>query len=207
MIKSTALINGIGNTKTTKRYYDNWSEYYDKTLKEWNYTVPKKCIKLLKNKLRFHPKKILDLACGTGLFGEELVKVYKESDIYGSDLSSKSLLIAKDKNIYKSLINNNFEIRFKFKLKFELVSIIGAMTYCKNFDKLFSNIKFYLSKRGYLIFSHRIDLWKKQNFDEILFDYRNDFKIIFISRANNYLPQNKDFKNKIKVRLVLLQKI
>ena len=64
----------------------------------------------------------------------------------------------------------------------------------------------WLTKKGYFIFSHRIDLWKKQNFDKILLGISKDFKTHFISRPLLYLPLNKDFKNKIKIRLVLLQK-
>ena len=81
------------------------------------------------------------------------------------------------------------------------------MTYCKNFDKLFTNIKFYLSTNGHFIFSHRIDLWKNQKFDDILAKYNNFFKICTVSKPCNYLPLNKDFQNKIKIRLVLLQKL
>lgn len=206
MIKSRSLIDGIGNLSTTKKYYDNWASKYDLTLNKWKYTVPKKSINLLKNRLKIKPNLILDLACGTGLFGEELVKIYKNSKIYGSDISQKSLEIAKEKKIYKNLIRNNFENKKNYKLKFELISMLGAMTYCSNFNKLFSNIKFYLSKNGHFIFSHRLDLWEKQNFDSILQKYKNDLEIKYVSRPQNYLPLNKDFKNKIKIRLVLLQK-
>ena len=207
MDKSVSLVSGLGNLNTTKKYYDDWSKKYDLTLNQWKYTVPKKSIKLLKSKFNRRPNKILDLACGTGLFGEELIKIYKNSHIYGSDISEKSLIIAKEKKIYKKLFKNDFEKKINFKIKFELVSMIGAMTYCKNFEKLFSNIKYYLLKNGYFIFSHRIDLWEKQNFYEILNAHKSDLKIKFISRPNNYLPANKDFSNKIKIRLVLLQKV
>ena len=91
MIKSISLVNGIGNITTTKKYYDDWAEKYDRTLNSWKYTVPKKSINLLKNRLKYEPTKILDLACGTGLFGEELIKNFKNSQIYGSDISQKSL--------------------------------------------------------------------------------------------------------------------
>ena len=91
-------------------------------------------------------------------------------------------------------------------MKFDLVSMIGAMTYCKNHNKLFSYINYYLVQNGHFIFSHRIDLWKKQNFDNILDRHKEDFKIRLISNPQNYLPLNQDFKNKIKIRLVLLQK-
>tara|TARA_B100001559_G_C16383588_1_gene567727 strand:+ start:357 stop:980 length:624 start_codon:yes stop_codon:yes gene_type:complete len=201
-----SLVNGIGNVNETKKYYNDWSENYDFTLSKWNYTVPKKSINLLKKEIKYKPKKILDLACGTGLFGEELIKIYTKSQIYGSDISQKSLILAKKKNIYKNLIQINFENKKKYNFKFDLVSMIGAMTYCKNFDKLFININYYLYKKGYFLFSHRTDLWKKQEFDKILKKINLKLKIISISRPYNYLPLNTNFKNKIKIRLVLLQK-
>ena len=206
MVRSSALIKGIGNVKTTRKYYDQWSSRYDITLNEWNYKVPKKSVILLKTRLKYSPKNVLDLACGTGLFGEELKKIFSKSKIFGLDISQKSLEIAKNKNIYSDLFKINFENRKNYKIKFDLVSMIGAMTYCKNFNKLFSNLEYYLSKKGYFIFSHRTDLWEKQKFDNILLEYKDKFTINLISRPQNYLPLNKDFKNKIKIRLVLLQK-
>ena len=206
MAKLKSLVNGIGNVKLTKKYYNDWSINYDKTLERWNYQAPKKCIMILKQKLKVQPKNILDLACGTGLFGQELKNLYKNSQIYGSDISEKSLSIAKKKKIYKGLATNNFEIKKYYKIKFDLVSMVGSMTYCKNFDNLFSNIKFYLNKKGHFIFSHRTDLWSKQKFDVILDNFSKSFTIKFISRPVYYLPLNNDFKDKIKIKLVLLQK-
>ncbi len=206
MVKSKSLVNGIGDIKITKKYYDDWSKKYDFTLNKWNYTVPRKSIDVLKKRLKQKPNSILDLACGTGLFGEKLFNTYRNSKIYGSDISKKSLEIANKKKIYNKLTNINFETKKNYKKKFDLVSMIGAMTYCRNFNKLFSNINYYLSKNGYFIFSHRVDLWEKQNFNNVLNNYRADLKIEFISRPQNYLPLNRDFKNKIKIRLVLLKK-
>ena len=52
----------------------------------------------------------------------------------------------------------------------------------------------------------RIDLWKKQDFLSILKKHQKSLKINKISRPLNYLPLNNDFKNKIKIKIVLLQK-
>ena len=206
MIKSKSLINGIGNIAKTRKYYDDWAPNYDLTLKNWNYQAPKKSINLLKKKITKKPKYILDLACGTGLFGKELRKIYKKSHIYGSDISMKSIRIALKRNIYENVVKNNFEIKYDYKIKFNLVSMIGAMTYCKNFNNLFSNINYYLHKNGYFIFSHRIDLWEKQDFDYILKHINKNLKVLYVSKPYKYLPLNKDFKNIIKIRLVLLKK-
>ena len=109
MINSKSLLKGIGNIKQTKKYYDNWAKRYDLTLDNWDYQAPIKSIELLKKKLKNKPKSILDLACGTGLFGEQLLKIYNKSKIYGSDISVNCLLLAKEKKIYKNLIKNNFK--------------------------------------------------------------------------------------------------
>ena len=191
MTNFKSLVSGVGNLNKTTKYYDDWSEKYDETLKLWNYQAPKKSIKFLKETTNFKPKNILDLACGTGLFGTELKKVYPKSHIYGSDISKKSLKISSGKKIYKKLQIKNFEQLHHYKIKFDLISLIGSMTYCKKFDKLFA---------------HRIDLWEKQDFLSILKKHQKSLKINKISRPLNYLPLNNDFKNKIKIKIVLLQK-
>jgi predicted TPR repeat methyltransferase len=201
-----SLVSGVGNLNKTTKYYDDWSEKYDETLKLWNYQAPKKSIKFLKETTNFKPNNILDLACGTGLFGAELKKVYPKSHIYGSDISKKSLKISSEKKIYKKLQIKNFEQLHNYKIKFDLISLIGSMTYCKNFDKLFVNINQNIKQKGFVLFTHRIDLWQKQDFLNILKKHQKSLKIIKISRPLNYLPLNKDFKNKIKIKIVLLQK-
>tara|TARA_Y100000741_G_scaffold50977_1_gene34933 strand:+ start:11 stop:634 length:624 start_codon:yes stop_codon:yes gene_type:complete len=201
-----SLVSGVGNIYKTRKYYDDWSENYDATLKLWNYQAPKKSIKFLQETINIKPQKILDLACGTGLFGTELKKNYPKSQIYGSDISNKSLKITSGKKIYKKLQIKNFEQLHHYKLKFDLISLIGSMTYCKNFDKLFANINKNIKEKGFVIFSHRTDLWKQQDFLRILKKHQKTLKIIKISRPLNYLPLNNDFKNKIKIKIVLLQK-
>ena len=201
-----SLVSGVGNLTKTTKYYDNWSENYDETLKLWNYQAPKKSIKFLKETINIKPKNILDLACGTGLFGTELKKIYPKSNIYGSDISIKSLKISLEKKIYTKLQKKNFEQLHHYKIKFDLISLIGSMTYCKNFEKLFTNINKNIKKKGFVLFTHRVDLWKQQNFISILKKHQKTLKIMKISRPLNYLPLNKDFKNKIKIKIVLLQK-
>ena len=206
MTNFKSLVSGVGNLNKTTKYYDDWSEKYDETLKLWNYQAPKKSIKFLKETTNFKPNNILDLACGTGLFGAKLKKVYPKSHIYGSDISKKSLKISSEKKIYKKLQIKNFEQLHNYKIKFDLISLIGSMTYCKNFDKLFVNINKNIKQKGFVLFTHRIDLWQKQDFLNILKKHQKSLKIIKISRPLNYLPLNKDFKNKIKIKIVLLQK-
>ena len=206
MIKKDSLVSGIGNQAKTKLYYDTWSNDYDATLESWDYKIPFKSSQLLKKNLKIDPERILDLACGTGLFGSEVRKIYKKSIVYGLDISNSSLKIARQKNVYDKLKCLSFEKKIKYNFKFDLISLMGSMTYTKNFKKLFNNVLFNLKKTGFFIFSHRVDLWKKNNFDKVLLNYSQNFKVIHKSRPILYLPLNNDFGNKIKVKIVLLQK-
>ena len=76
----------------------------------------------------------------------------------------------------------------------------------QNFDKLFANINKNIKNNGLVLFTHRIDLWRQQDFLSILKKHQKSLKINKISRPLNYLPLNNDFKNKIKIKIVLLQK-
>ena len=206
MIKKNSLVDGIGNKKITENYYDNWSGYYEKTLNRWNYQAPKKCVNILAQKIKLKPERILDLACGTGFFGEEMIKRFSSVKIDGSDISIKSLNLARQKNIYRKLIKKSFESNHNSKNYYDIVSMIGSMTYCKKHDRLFELVFSYLTHNGYFIFTQRIDLWNKFKLYTVLENFSEKFKIIYKSKPINYLPNNKDFSKKIKIYIVLLKK-
>ena len=63
-----------------------------------------------------------------------------------------------------------------------------------------------LSKFGYHIIYIRDKRTDKDGNDEILASHSNLFKVKFISSPLKYLPENKEFKDKIKIRIVLLEK-
>ena len=201
----SSLLKGIGNSQSVKKYYDSWSSEYDQSLHQWNYKAPKQSVKILAQFIKKKPKYLLDLACGTGLFTEELLKEFPDCICDGSDISPKIINISKNKKIYRKLFQSNFEKRIAVKSKYNIVSLIGAMTYCQDHQKLFQNVSSYLEDKGFFIFTHRLDLWEKFNFDNLLTKQTN-FDVTYKSRPLNYLPQNKDFKSKVKIRIVLLAK-
>ena len=206
MTKIKSLVDGIGNQSMTKKYYDDWATDYDQTLINWNYKAPLKAVNILR-KIKDKINSNLDLACGTGMFANELAKKYPHIIIDGCDISTKSIKIAKLKNLYRNLFNKSFEKKINISKKYDSVSMIGSMTYCKKPKKLFLLIKNYLKKNGIFIFSHRIDLWKKQNFDSIISNLNQSFKLQYKSRPMSYLPKNSSFSNQIKIRIVILEKI
>ena len=206
MTKIKSLVDGIGNKTLTEKYYDDWALSYDQTLKKWNYKAPIKAVNvmsLLKENINFN----LDLACGTGMFADTLKKKYPNITIDGCDISSQSLKVAKKKKLYRKLIKQSFEKKINISKKYDSVSMIGSMTYCKKPKTLFSLILNYLKIDGIFIFTHRIDLWEKQNFDLIVNNFNKSFQLVHKSRPLHYLPKNSSFLDKIKIRLVVLKKI
>ncbi len=199
------LLKGIGNSREIKKYYDNWSNTYDLTLKEWGYIAPSHSARILKKKLKKNPKYLLDLACGTGLFVEKFKKIFPKCICDGSDISKEILEISNSKGLYRNLYKTSFEKKINIKSRYDLVSLIGAMTYCSKHNLLFKLVNNYLTKGGLFIFTQRIDLWDKLKFEDIINNDGN-FKKIYKSRPINYLPKNKDFGQDIKIRIVVLQK-
>ena len=206
MTKVKSLVDGIGNEILTEKYYDDWALSYEQTLKKWNYKAPLKAVNVM-SLLKENINSNLDLACGTGMFAVKLKKKYPNASIDGCDISSKSLKLAKQKKLYRKLFKQSFEKKINIIKKYDSVSMIGSMTYCKKPKKLFLLINNYLKKNGIFIFSHRIDLWKKQNFDSIINNFNQSFRLIYKSRPLSYLPKNSSFSNKIKIRIVILEKI
>ena len=200
-----SLRKGIGNSKDVEIFYDKWSNTYNQTLYNWNYKAPKQSVNILKKFIKKKPKHLLDLACGTGLFIKEYLKTYPKCICDGSDISKKILNISQESGKYRNLYKKSFEKKIKIINKYNIVSLVGAMTYCENHQSLFNLVSYYLDKKGYFIFTQREDLWKDLNFDNIL-KSRSDFDLIYKSRPLNYLPKNRDFGSNIKIRIVLLVK-
>ena len=200
-----SLRKGIGNRKDIENYYDDWSSSYDETLNKWNYKAPLQSANILKRYVKTKPKYLLDLACGTGLFVEKFLRFFPDCICDGSDISKKILDISKKNGKYRNLYKKSFEKKLKIVNKYNIISLIGAMTYCQNHQSLFKLVSYYLAKNGYFIFTHRVDLWRELKFDNVLKSLI-DFELVNKSKSLNYLPKNKDFSSDIKIRIVLLIK-
>ena len=200
------LLKGIGNSREIRSFYDEWSDTYDKSLNQWNYKAPRQAALILKRYTINKPKYLLDLACGTGLFAQEIRKIFPTIICDGTDISKKIINISLQKGLYRNLYLSSFEKNIKSDEDYNVVSLIGGMTYCTNYELLFKHVYNYLKSKGYFIFTHRVDIWKKFNFDEFLKFNEDKFQIIYKSKPLKYLPENKDFGNKIKIRLILLGK-
>jgi len=86
------------------RFYDEWSSKYEEDLvMVGNYSGHTKCVEAFLELGLNRSVSILDLACGTGLLGEEIVK-YGFVNIDGLDASLQMLGQARNKDIFKEHI-------------------------------------------------------------------------------------------------------
>lgn len=85
------------DTAYNRLLFDTFAPTYEETLKNINYRVADKIAEL------YAPLngKILDLGCGTGLLGAKIKT--KNNQLYGVDISPKMLELAREKNIYAEL--------------------------------------------------------------------------------------------------------
>lgn len=98
--------------------------------------------------------RILDAGCGTGFCGEFLQKYAAEDCLYGVDISSKMLDVARQKKLYSHLLNSELEAFFASqKNKFDLITAADVFTYFGDLSLLFGGMKNSLEKNGRIIFT------------------------------------------------------
>ena len=89
-----------------------------------NYATPQRCAEALRKYIRNPNSYILDIGCGTGLSGQEILNV-GFNNIDGSDFSEKMLFEAKNKNIYKKLFSLDLNSKH-YKVNFNYDAIVAA---------------------------------------------------------------------------------
>jgi len=125
--KKLAAVSGKNVSIDPEEHYDLWAKQYEKELLEdYGY-----CAHIIGSKafstyeLR-KSCKIIDIGCGTGLVGEEL-KSSGFLNIWGLDVSSKMIAIAKKKQIYRQFYQKKIENLEGFISKpFEALICVGS---------------------------------------------------------------------------------
>ena len=167
------------SNKETQDLYEKWYMSYDDELKSNNYSTPKRCAKALKKYLTDSNSHILDIGCGTGLSGQEILNVgFKNVD--GTDFSDKMLFEAKNKNIYKGLFNLDLNSNF-YNLNFNYNAIVAAGIISPHHanPSCLEKCLNILSDSGLLIFSLNDHAVENKNFmDEIFMIVDKNFEIL-----------------------------
>jgi len=150
-------LSGSDVTKATKEYiedyFDSASSYFDEHLQNnLNYNLPQQICSLSTSYLNQNSK-VLDLGCGTGLVGQELADL--NCDIVGVDLSSKMLEIAREKNIYSKLFQQDiFDYLQTSKDNiYDMVSAADLFIYIGSLEAIFIEVFRTLKDDAVFVFS------------------------------------------------------
>lgn len=93
-----------------RRYYNDSAKEYDDFADSVNYVLPARVVEIAAEHFGDRPERAIDVGCGTGLVGVEVVKLMPSLILEGLDLSSSMILEAYEKKkengqrCYSSLI-------------------------------------------------------------------------------------------------------
>ena len=102
-LKLDAAVDLADLSRSAERDFDLWSQGYDAKIVPGIYLSPARLTVLVTKHVAQFAGPILDLACGTGLMGEEL-RALGFTDIIGVDLSGRMLERAAAKAVYSRLV-------------------------------------------------------------------------------------------------------
>ena len=138
-----------------KGLFDHYAENFDQhLLGNLEYKTPFEIVENIKSIDNFTPQKILDLGCGTGLFGKAIKEVFKDAELVGVDISEKMLDIARKTGLYNKLKSMDINKYISRGSKdFDLVVASDVLLYIGDLGNVFSNLSKILSENGYFIFS------------------------------------------------------
>lgn len=198
----------MNNKPDFDNYVQNYQEIHNKNLKKLSgfgrdYFAQYK-INEVKERLTYSPKNILDFGCGDGISCEILRELFPQAKITGVDVSSESIKIAQEKNIYNCDFVSYDGVNFPFESEsFDLIFSACVFHHIehKNHPKILTELKRVLRDGSKLfIFEHNpINPFTIKMFKDCVFD--QDAKMI---SAKNFKKNIKDVGfNKFQVNYTL----
>ena len=151
-------------TEYLKNLFDEYADHFDVHLQEGlNYRAPellKEQIVKYKNPTK-NSMAILDLGCGTGICGETFK--FCANFLVGTDISSKMVLKAKEKNCYNEThVVENLHYLGINRNKFDLITAADVFVYQGDLEETFKRCNVALKKNGLLTFS--IETCERKNY-------------------------------------------
>jgi len=138
-----------------QRLFDEYADKFDSHLaKTLNYQTPSKLADLLHPHVQLEGKlRVLDLGCGTGLFGTAIAAFAQQ--IVGVDLSPKMLEKARALNLYHRLVQSDLLAMMQEETaeSFDVVSAADVFVYIGKLDELVVQTRRLLSSNGLFAFS------------------------------------------------------
>jgi predicted TPR repeat methyltransferase len=139
-----------------RKIFDDYADKFDTHLVEkLEYHTPSLIAGIVRNQLgaEFHAIGILDLGCGTGLFGEQVKDLKKQ--LVGIDLAPRMIDKARERGIYDQLIVGDL-LEYLTSTKagqFDLVAATDVFNYVGNLLPVFEHVSHILTPGGWFTFS------------------------------------------------------
>lgn len=136
--------------------FDDYADKFDQHLiGRLEYRTPGMLAKMLHDAIGSNPVQfdILDLGCGTGLFGEEVKTLKKE--LVGIDLAPRMIQKAEERGLYDRLIVGDL-LEYLAEAKtgqFDLIAATDVFNYVGNLQPVFEQVARILPVSGWFVFS------------------------------------------------------
>jgi len=147
-----------------EKAYDSVASKYDLTTKSVNYGIPAWLNTKIQKYSKYSPI-ILDMGCASGNLAELLVaSSVSPCKLYGADISSSMLEVARRKNIYDALIKWDLNQGFNepSTLYFDLILAIGFSEFLKEPAAFLTDTRRLLQIGGELLMSFESDVHGKK---------------------------------------------
>ena len=178
----------IDKALVKKRFSRNLKTYKD------NSVVQNKMADKLVEMIRFQPKKILELGCGSGLLTEKLIKKFNTTTYDAID-------IVEDCEKYINEISSNINFyhsdieTFNFQDKYDLIISNAVFQWVEDLPLFIEDIKKCLNPNGILLFS----TFGTDNLLEISKLTGESLKYIAIQELNSLLHPQEIYEDKISL--------
>jgi len=184
-------------------YYDSMAVSYESTISDWGYEMPLLSVQALVRELNLSENSaptVLDLACGSGLIGEEIRRQIPKSNLIGADISAQMLEVAKQKvEIYDKLVKADLSKELDFgEEKFDAVICIGAATYFAAEDVL-DNWLNVCKDGGLFVVTHKMIKWDEWEKVQGRFEENGKIKLRYRSSDLPYLPGGPDPAGMVRI--------
>lgn len=139
-----------------RKIFDDYADKFDKHLVEkLEYHTPALIAGIVRHQLgaEHHALGILDLGCGTGLFGEQIKDLKKQ--LVGIDLAPRMIDKARERAIYDQLIVGDL-LEYLASTKadqFDLIAATDVFNYVGNLLPVFEQVSRILTSGGWFTFS------------------------------------------------------
>ena len=198
----TSLRQGTTDARAVEAYYDTWAEGYDATLAAWHYRAPEEAADLLAPHLGAGVR-VLDVGCGTGLLAQALRRRSAEVALDGLDISSASLARARDRGLYRRLLQHDLQ---KLPLPvaddaYDVAATVGVLTYIADAGALLRDLCRAVRSGGAIAFTQRTDLWQARGFERMIAGLEGAglWRCDHVGAPMPYLPGNAEFAGEIGV--------